>query len=112
MTWSKIWAWFKKYWKWILFPIGILFMVATVASRFMPGFKTFDVTQRADERAKLEKERRDAELAAENQKLQERLAQVRAENQHKLEVLTESQMQQAAELEGDPEALNEWLRSL
>ena len=32
---SKIWAWAKKHWKWIVFPVGILLVVLSVLGWLM-----------------------------------------------------------------------------
>lgn len=110
-TLKKIWAWLKANWKWLLFPVGIALFIIGRFSR-SPELVTIDPTKKADDRAKVERERREAELAAEQARLRERLDAVHRENADKLKTLTEEQMGQAAELEQDPEKLNEWLRSL
>ena len=38
--WAKILAWLRKYWLWILFPIGLLVAAAWAYSRFFPQRKT------------------------------------------------------------------------
>jgi len=117
---TKAWPWLKENWQWVLFPIGILMLIAKVLPR---GVVTIDPTAKADDRAAeekakrdadatAEKTRRDAELVAEQAALRARLEVVRLEHQKKLRKLTDAQMQQAAALEEDPEALNAWLRSL
>lgn len=117
---NKAWPWIKDHWQWILFPIGILMLLA----KFLPRqVVTIDPTAKADERAEAEKAKREAdaaaerakreaELAAEQARLAARLAEVRREHQAKLQKLTDAQMTQAAHLEEDPEALNAFLRSL
>lgn len=110
-TLKKIWAWLKANWKWLLFPVGIaLFIIGRLSSGSRTT--TIDPTAAADERAKVEKDRRERELQEERDRLRERLAEVHREHQAKLQQLTDDQMGRAAELEGDPEALNAWLRSL
>ncbi len=111
-TLKKIWAWLKKHWMWVLFPIGLLVVVASLLGRLRPQVITVDPTAKADERAQEERERREKELQEERDALRARLDAVRREHQYKLQQLTEGQMAHAAELENDPEALNEWLRSL
>jgi hypothetical protein len=118
---TKAWPWIKDHWQWILFPVGILMLVARLWPR--PGVVTIDPTAKADERAKeeqakrdadaaAEKARREAGLAAEQAALAARLAAVRQEHQAKLQRLTDDQMHRAAQLEDDPEALNAWLKTL
>lgn len=110
-TLKKVWEWLKANWKWLLFPVGIVLFIIGRFSR-PPELVTIDPTKEADERAKAERERREAELAAEQARLRERLDAVHRANADKLKKLTNEQMDQAAELEQDPEKLNEWLRSL
>lgn len=117
---TKAWPWLRANWQWVLFPIGILLFVL----RFIPrGVVTIDPTAKADQRAREEKARRDADAAAEKARrdtalaeeqarLASRLAEVRQANQGKLQKLTEDQMAHAAQLEEDPDALNDWLRTL
>ena len=111
-TLKKVWAWLKKHWMWVVFPIGLLVAAASLLGRLRPRVVTIDPTAKADERAQAEREHRERELQEERDALRPRLEEVRREHQHKLQQLTESQMDRAAELEGDPDALNEWLRSL
>lgn len=117
---TKAWPWLKANWQWIFFPVGILLLVLRLIPR---GVVTVDPTAKADGRAAAEKAkreadaaaekaRRDAELAAEQAALRARLEAVRAEHRTKLQKLTEDQMAQAASLEDDPEALNDFLRGL
>lgn len=110
-TLKKIWEWLKLNWKWLLFPIGIaLFILGKLSSR--GGGSTIDPVVKADERAKVEEDLRKTELAEESKKLQDRLTEVHTTHVEKLKVLTEEQLQQAADLEDDPEALNSWLNTL
>ena len=108
---ESAWEWVKTHWQWILFPVGILLFILGRGSKSAEVITT-DPTKKADDRAKVERERREAELAAEQARLRARLDEVHQENAGKLQKLTEEQMGQAAELEQDPEKLNEWLRSL
>lgn len=109
-TLKKAWAWTKANWQWLLFPIGI---VLFIAGRFSKPAEvvTVDPTAKADDRAKEEESIREHELATEREALKTRLAEVHKENQAKLRTLTETQLQHAALLESDPEALNTWLRA-
>ncbi len=113
MNWLKntAWPWLKANWKWVLFPIGILMVLLSALSR-MQGVVTIDPTAKADERAKVERERREREVAEERARLRARLDEVRRENQGKLQQLNDEQVEHAARLEDDPEALNEFLRRL
>lgn len=117
---TKAWPWLKENWQWVLFPVGLLMLLAQLVPRRLV---TIDPTVKADGRAAAEKAKRDADavaekatrdaaLVAEQAALRARLEAVRAEHQKKLKKLTDTQMQQAAALEEDPEALNAWLRSL
>ena len=105
------WPWLKKNWQWLLFPVGILLFFA---GRFSKPAEVITVapTREADERARVEAARRQAELTAERDRLQARLDEVRKENENKLRELTYAQAREVDRLQNDPEALNAFLRSL
>jgi uncharacterized membrane protein len=110
-TLKKCWEWLKANWKWVLFPVGILLFLAgrlTKPAEVVVVNPDGEATKREREEAA----RVNAELTVERDALRKRLEEVRRENQEKLVQLTEQQRTHAARLEGDPEALNAWLRSL
>jgi len=118
---TTAWPWLQANWQWVLFPVGILLLVLRLLPR--AGVVTIDPVAKADDRAKeeeakrvadaaAEKTRREAELVAEQAALRTRLEAVHKEHQKTLRKLTAEQMQQAAALEEDPEALNTWLHTL
>lgn len=118
---TKAWPWLQANWRWILFPIGALLFLAELASHMNHGSP--DPLFNADGRAAEEKKKRDADdsaaaaarataLAAEQEAVKVRLAAVHKEHQKTLQKLNADQMAQATTLEGDPEALNAFLRSL
>lgn len=97
MWWISARIWIKKYWKWVLFPIGILLAVGGfLAGRFgkpepptppdfgKDGEEALDAVEEADRR-------RD-----------ERLAELREKNQARLEELSKDQQEELEELEGKP----------
>ena len=110
-TLKKAWEWLKTHWQWVLFPIGIvLFVLGRLSTQ--RDVITTDPTAKADDRAKAEEERRKQEQDAADAALKAHLEAVREEHREKLQALTDDQLNHAAALEDDPEALNTWLRSL
>lgn len=108
---KKAWEWVKLHWQWILFPVGIvLFVLGRVSTQ--RDVITTDPTAKADDRAKAEEEIRRQQQAAADAQLRAQLDAVRAEHAQKLKQLTSEQLDHAATLEDDPEALNTWLKSL
>lgn len=106
---GKVWAWLKKYWKWLLFPIGIIgALVAFAAGRsgrptrpatpvpnLDPPIDALHETQEADRR-------RD-----------EQLHKLEAEHQTRLEQLTDDQRKELEALKTAPiEEVTAWFNSL
>lgn len=105
----KIWGWLKKYWKWLLFPVGIVLGILALVNKD----RIKDVV--APEAVKAEEDRIKHELEARKraeQAEQERKAAVEElERRHAdtLEKLTEGQKAQVEELRENPDKLNEFL---
>lgn len=111
---TKVWEWLKKYWKYILFPVGIVLgVIAAVAAR-----RSTPVNVVAPKEVETEPER-DAANAAAVQKAKEAEAardaaikKVEAEHAATLKVLTDEQKGKVAELQEDPDELNKFLLSV
>lgn len=104
-----IWIWLKKYWKWVLFPVGALLWLATrrrtvqVTSSEREGQARVEAeatTQAAD---KLERARRtrDGEVSRVEKRIDA-----------ELDKLDASARAEAERLKEDPQALNDFLRSV
>lgn len=106
------WAWLKKNWKWLLLPIGVAawFLgrasakkTIVVTSPELTAHDEFRAGVEAETREKLEQaesERRQAHVRIEVQK-DERLHELDAEAERK-----------TAELQQDPEAINDFLKKV
>jgi len=99
---SKAWAWIKKYWKWILFPVGILvtlvsFLIGRYASKTVPPPAPPDLSKPGEEAvdAVLEAaERRDKKLQELYEKNQDRLEGLSDEQEKELEALAEKPIEE------------------
>lgn len=104
------WAWLKKNWKWVVFPLGILVWLAK--NFFMrPTVVSPELVQHMEERARIDEEARvraaQAELA--------RNAQVtKVEEKHDAQVagLNAEAVRTSKELQGDPVKLNDFLKKV
>lgn len=103
------WNWLKKYWVWLLFPIGILLFVVGRLTRK----DLLDVV--APEVVGAEEERRKAQEAADKKAFEAELERqreldlVREKHDELIQDLTDEQREKAKELESDPKKLNEFL---
>lgn len=112
MIWWKFiaWPWLKKYWMWILFPIGLLVAVVKGLSLLKrpPAVlapELVGASQKAEEARRLaEEESRLAEMVR-----QKRVAEVEAVHAEKLQQLSKEQREIVEELKSEPDKLNEYL---
>jgi hypothetical protein len=106
----RVWAWLKKYWKYLLFPVGlILGAIAMFSGRREVG----DVVapgevETEDERTKASDEAK-AKAAAAAESKRKALEDIEREHFETLEKLTKDQRAQVKELREDPDKLNEFL---
>jgi len=107
----KAWAWTKKYWKYLLFPVGILVgiigMLIGKKKDLGDVVAPKEVETESERNRANEQARREAEEAqrARDQKVKE-LEEQHAET---LEKLTEKQKERVEELREDPDKHNEFL---
>lgn len=104
---QKVWAWIKKYWKWVLFPIGILGLVfsAAMAARWKPDPNPTPVPDPVPE-ALDELERAAAERKA-------KLEELERKHQARLEQLSIDQRAEYEALKDKPiEELTAWFDNL
>ena len=105
----KVWAWLKKYWKWLLFPVGILLGILSM----LGGKKIGNVV--APEAVKAEEERIKHELEAQKKAEQAEALRkgkvefIEREHAKTLEKLTDDQKARVEELREDPDELNGFL---
>jgi len=110
MSWLLLWSWIRRYWKWLLFPLGILlYFVGRLSAPRRPlqvvnpeQIGADKVRGRADRKAQEAARAAAAERALEVQNIKARHARVIA-------ALTAAQRKQAKTLQDDPAALNAFL---
>lgn len=93
----KIWGWVKKYWKWVLFPIGI---ISVLIAYFVGKSKQPVVTQSPD----LGDAGNDAIDAAEAavRERDRKLEELRLKNAERLQQLSADQTKELEELKSKP----------
>ena len=102
-----VWRWLKKYWKWILFPIGIISLVLAWLARGkeiqLPASGTTD--EAADEAMEAYKE------AA--RKYQERVREVHKKAEERMKTASEEQLKEYEEMKDKPiEEIAKWIDDL
>jgi len=107
---KSAWAWTKRNWQWIILPVGILIFLFGRSSK--PTRKIEVVASnlhKAD--AKKEDIRKELEekLGELDEEKAEKIEEVVKEHQKTIEGLTDDQKDEADDLLGDPDALNDYL---
>lgn len=109
MIWLKVWAWLKKYWKWLLFPVGILLGILSMLGRkriFNVVSPELVEAEKVREEAEEDKRQRIEELEQERSERLEEIERVHADTVSKL---TDEQKKRVEELREDPDELNDFL---
>jgi hypothetical protein len=112
-TWLvKAWAWLKANWKWLLFPVGLLLLLVGRASAkrevtvVSPGLVEHEeVEKKLDEEAAAKKQ-------AADEKAQQQLSGIEASRSATVASETQKQMDAAAAVRDDPDALNDYLKNV
>ena len=105
----KVWGWLKRYWRYILFPVGIVLGIIAALSR------PRDVTVTPPEVVEAEKDKREAQAEADEEaqaakeETAHRVAEVEREHARTIKELNEGQKAWVEELRDDPDKLNEFL---
>lgn len=106
---KSAWSWLKKYWMWLLFPVGaLLFILGKLSVKKPP-----DVV--APELVDAEKARRRAQEDADQKAFEAaklraiKVDEIRAEHSKVINELTDTQRAMAKGLEDDPDKLNDFL---
>ena len=106
---SATWVWLKKYWQWLLLPVGVALYFL---GRKQGGVKVIADREESDA-ARALKEKIEAKAAEEQEEAKAELLRKSKEvverNQEVIEKLTDKQKQMADEMLDDPEALNSFL---
>jgi hypothetical protein len=99
------WTWFKKNWHWVVFPIGILMLVAGWERKTTVVVNS-PVLEGADKKkAELDAAAQKAELEAAQQR-DKTIQQADATEQKATDAVVIDQQQKLPGLEADPDALN------
>jgi hypothetical protein len=106
------WGWLKRNWKWLLFPVGVLLFLmerstskrnVTVVSPGLVGHN--EVASKLDEEAAQKKQSVDQAAAAQ-------LSGIEAGRSAAVSAETQKQLDQLAEVQGDPAAVNVLLKQV
>jgi len=106
---KKVWEWLKKYWKYILFPVGIVLgILGALSTRRAVEVTPSEVGEAEKEKRRAEEEAEEKVREAETKKLQ-RIQEIEEEHRAVIEQLTEEQQSRVEELRESPEDLNTFL---
>jgi hypothetical protein len=110
MTWLtlKAWPWFKKYWKWFLFPIGIIIYIVGYSTHKKSMVVAPSLLGAAEDKLKAEEKAREETTEA-KEKRDEALAAVEKEHAETVAKLTDEQRAKMESLRKEPDKLNEFL---
>ena len=110
MIWlTKAWGWIKKYWKWLLPPLGVLIWIlgrltasktVQVVAPELVGAE--EVKEKANQQAKVDLGKAAAQKDAQVKVLEEKHSEAIAS-------LTEGQKKQYEDIKNDPDAVNSFL---
>lgn len=107
---TKAWPWLKKYWQWILFPVGILVLVLTYRGP-KPKLKSSELLDHAKVKKDIEK-RTAGQLVEAKEEKAKKLAEVEKEHAGTVAKLTSEQRSKMKELREDPDKVNEFLKQV
>ena len=98
---TKVWAWLKKNWMWVLFPIGILMVVGLVLERFFKKDDPISTTTDKDADTAVDAviaagEDKDAAIAALEKRNLERLARMSKDQQKEYEEIKARPIEEVA----------------
>jgi biopolymer transport protein ExbB/TolQ len=106
---AATWAWLKKYWMWLILPVGVLVYLFGK----MSGAKSLEVVTPELVGASETKDSADEKAKEERAKAKEKLERIKEEalreHTETIEKLNEEQREHADELVGDPDKLNDFL---
>jgi hypothetical protein len=110
MTWwaLKAWPWLKKYWKWLLFPIGIIVFILGYSVRPKPKVLSSELTGAADAKKKAD-DKAAEETGKARAERDAQLAGIEREHASTIAKLTKEQRAKVKELREDPDKVNAFL---
>lgn len=91
----KIWEWLKKYWKWIIFPVGLLGLLAAALSRgIVDNILPPDLTDAHDDFV--------GKVEEANKERDQKLEELKEQHEERLQELAEDQKEELEELKEKP----------
>lgn len=102
-----VWRWLKKYWKWILFPIGIISVILAWVSRGgrIPPLVSGTTDEAADEALE--------DYKKASQEYKEKLDEIHKKAEERLKDASEEQLKEYEEIKDKPlEEVAKWIDSL
>ena len=106
---AKAWPWLKKYWYWVLLPVGLLLLLSR--RRSGPTAVSTELLDAADvERGAREKA--DAAVEKAREERDERLSELDEEHAAAVREQVREQQDTVDELRGDPGRLNDFLKDV
>ena len=104
----KAWQWWKRYWKWVLFPIGILVAVVTIATLVTERQNAVIPGDLDEETQEALRRLRTAEIHRNRQ-----IEQLERQKLEQLKQLNEDQVKELEQLQkADTEEVVEWFNRL
>jgi len=95
--WSKVWVWIKKYWKWLLFPVGI----TSVVLAYLAGTTRTSTKPAPPDLGQAGEDALD-DVEEANRVRDEQLEELRIEHHLRLRDLTEEQAKELRDLQEKP----------
>lgn len=109
MIWlGKVWAWLKKNWKYILFPIGILVAIFTLLGKRKQNVVAPELVGAEEKKIKARR-KADKKLKKADEERTVTLEEVEKEHSTTIAKLTRAQRDKVKELKEDPDELNSFL---
>lgn len=109
---KKACLWLKKYWMWVVFPIGIvIFFLGRWTKPKDPTVIAPELLGAADKKLEEDEKAKRAEEEAKAE-LEKKRDQILEEHHKLIESLSEEQQDKVDDLLGDPEALNDYLKDV
>lgn len=105
---KKVWEWLKKYWKYILFPVGIVIGLVAMAGRRKVDVIAPELLDAEKKKRQIDQEARE-ELEKADQKRRREIEEIEQQHTATIQELTDEQQQKLEELRENPDELNNFL---
>ena len=106
---AAMWSWLKKYWMWLLLPVGVVvFFLGKLSGRKAPEIVTSELVGASETKVDADKKAGE-EKAEAKEELGLKKAEVLKEHAETVKKLNEEQKKRADELVDNPKKLNDFL---